>query len=81
MAQDLLLGKTKRDWSRDDSVGSLLLPAAQQKVLMNKVDDVRFDIRSAKNIIGAAIFALSGAIGFMAIAKIYKITAKEKQGR
>lgn len=81
MAHDFMLGTTEGKWNRDDSVGSLLLPAAQQKVLLNKIDDVRFDIRSAKNIVGAAIFALSGAIGFMAIAKIYKVASKEKPGR
>jgi len=43
MAHDLFFGQTKRDWS----CGSILLPVKQQRVLLAKVDDVRYDIRRA----------------------------------
>lgn len=53
-------------------IGSLLLPNKQQKALFNKIDDVRYDVRKAKSVIGAGVFALSGALTFLGIAKIYK---------
>ena len=53
MAYDLIRGKVTRDWS----IGSLLLPAKQQKALFAKIDDV---------------FALSGALGLLALASIFR---------
>jgi hypothetical protein len=78
MAHDLLLGETEDDWSRDSSMGSVLLPAKQQRALFEKIDDVRYDVRGAKRVVGAALFALSGALAFLGIASIYR-TAKSEQ--
>lgn len=69
MAYDLLSGKSaKRDWS----CGSIVLPDKERKELLNKIDDVRYDVRAAKNTIGAGVFALSGALAFLAFAGVYK---------
>ncbi len=54
-------------------VGSVLFPEKDQKRMFDKVDDLRFDVRNAKNVVGAGIFALSGALAFIAISKIYKV--------
>lgn len=76
MAYDLLSGKkTPRDWS----CGSLLLPERQEKVFLSKIDDVRYDVRGAKNTIGAALFALSGGLTVLAISSIYRSRVKEKK--
>lgn len=53
-------------------VGSVLFPEKEQKKMLEKVDDLRFDVRNAKSVIGAGIFALSGALAFVAISKIYR---------
>lgn len=53
-------------------VGSILLPAKEQDKIFNKVDDLRYDIRSTRDIIGAGMFALAGATAALAFGKIYK---------
>jgi hypothetical protein len=64
VAKDLALGKTSRDWS----CGSLVLPSKQEKRILDKVDDVRRDVRLAGNRALAGALTLSGAIGLVAIA-------------
>jgi hypothetical protein len=71
MAHDLFFGHTKRDWS----CGSILMPSKQQKVLLAKVDDVRYDVRRAGVKISMATFALAAALGFLGLASIYKTSA------
>ena len=68
MAQDIIFGKTGRDWS----CGSILLPEKQQKALLAKVDDVRYDIRRAGAKISAGTLALAAALGFLGMASIYR---------
>lgn len=63
----------------DSGVGSVLFPAKEQKKMMDKIDDLRFDIRGARSVVGAGVFALSGALAFVAISKIYK--ASKLEGR
>lgn len=53
-------------------IGSLLLPTKQQKEFFAKIDDVRYDVRRAKTLIGGAVFALSGALGLLALASIFR---------
>jgi len=60
-------------------VGSLLLPVKEQKALHNKIDDVRYDIRGAKSVIGAGFFALSGALAMLGIASIYRTRTVERR--
>ena len=71
MAQDLIFGRTKRDWS----CGSLLLPAKQQKALFAKIDDVRYDVRRAEVKISAATLVLGASLGLLGIASIYRTSA------
>jgi hypothetical protein len=68
MAHDLIFGKTKRDWS----CGSLLIPAKQEKALLNKIDDVRYDIRKTGNVLKIGLLSLSAALGFIAVSSIYR---------
>ena len=68
MAHDIFLGKTRRDWS----CGSLLLPAKQQKVLLAKLDDVRYDVRRTGAKMSMATLALAASLGFLGIASIYR---------
>ena len=56
-------------------MGSILLPAKQEKALYRKIDDVRFDLRSASGKLGAGLLAISAGLGLLAIASIIK-TAK-----
>ena len=71
MAQDLIFGKTSRDWS----CGSLLLPAKQQKALFAKIDDVRYDVRRVGVKISAATLVLGASLGLLGIASIYRTSA------
>lgn len=81
MSQDLALGRVRRNWSRDPSApgprtasasGSVLLPASQQRAIFNKLDDVRYDVRRAGRNVGAAVLALSAALGAVAVASVYR---------
>lgn len=56
-------------------IGSLLLPAKEQARLMAKLDDLRYDIRGTRDLVGAGMFALAGGVALLGFAKIYK-TAK-----
>ena len=71
MAHDIFFGQTKRDWS----CGSILLPVKQQKVLLAKVDDVRYDIRRAGAKISVGVLALAASLGFLGLASIYRTAA------
>jgi hypothetical protein len=70
MAHDIFLGQTERDWS----CGSLLLPAKQQKALLAKADDIRYDVRHASARISMATLALAASLGLLGIASIYRTT-------
>lgn len=60
-------------------VGSILLPVKEQKAIHSKIDDVRYDIRGAKSVIGAGLFTLSGALALLGIASIYRTRAVESR--
>ena len=68
MAHDLFFGPTKRDWS----CGSILLPMKQQRVLLAKVDDVRYDIRQAGSKVTMGVLALAASLGFLGLASVYR---------
>jgi len=68
MAHDILFGKLSRDWS----CGSLLLPAGQQKALLNKIDDVRYDVRRSADLLKIGMLSLSAAIGLMAVTNLFR---------
>lgn len=73
MAHDLIYGKTRRDWS----CGSLLLPDKQERRILDKVDDVRYDVRRAGRLAGAGLLCLAAALGLVAVSGVYR-TAREK---
>ena len=68
MAHDIFLGSSSRDWS----CGSMLLPAKQQRALLNKVDDVRYDVRQSGKLIQIGLLSLSAAIGLVAVTNLYR---------
>jgi hypothetical protein len=59
------------------SSGSVLFPAAQQRALFTKLDDVRYDLRQAGRNVGATVLVLSAALGAVAVASVYR-TSKGK---
>ena len=75
MAHDLIFGRTKRDWS----CGSLLLPEKQQKVFLNKIDDVRYDIRNAGNAAKIGMLTLSAAIALVAVSSMFKTASANRR--
>ena len=75
MALDLLLGRTSRDWS----CGSLVLPQKQEKRLLDKVDDVRYDVRRAGTFAGVGLLCLSAAVGLVALSGIYRTSRNERR--
>jgi hypothetical protein len=75
MAYDLLYGKTKRDWS----CGSLLIPARQEKVFLNKIDDVRYDVRKIGNVAKIGLLTLSAAIGLVAVSSIFQTATRSRK--
>jgi len=76
VAYDILKGKLdRRDWSCGiEEMGSFLTPTS----ILNKVDDVRYDVRNVGGKVAAGTFALAGAFAFLAFAKIYKAAATRK---
>ena len=74
MAHDLLFGQTKRNWNRAENatIGSLVLPEKQEKRLLNKIDDVRYDIRKTGNLVKISVLSLSAALGFLGIASVFR---------
>lgn len=73
MARDLIYGKTARDWS----CGSIVLPAKQERRLLDKVDDVRYDVRRAGRAAGVGLLCLSAALGLVAVSSIYRTARGE----
>jgi hypothetical protein len=53
-------------------VGSIILPVKEQARIFDKIDDLRYDMRSARDVIGAGMFALAGALAVVGFGKIYK---------
>lgn len=68
MAYDLLFGSTRRDWS----CGSIVLPKAQERRLLEKVDDVRRDVRRAGSRAMVGLLCLSAAAGLWAVSNVYR---------
>lgn len=54
------------------AVGSIIWPESEQKKLFEKLDDVRFDIRGMRGVVGAGLFGIAGALAFVGIAGIYR---------
>lgn len=75
MAYDLISKKTGgRDWS----CGSIVWPEKEQKKLFDKIDDVRYDVRNAKGVIGTGIFALAAGLAFIGLSSMYKAAVNRR---
>ena len=74
MAFDLWGGKqTTRDWGCNVSaMGNILTPTS----ILNKIDDVRYDLRNIGANVTSGVFALAGAFAFLAFAKVYKAAGR-----
>jgi hypothetical protein len=53
-------------------VGSIILPVKEQARIFEKIDDLRYDIRGTRDVVGAGMFALASAVAVLAFGKIYK---------
>ena len=74
MAYDILRGtKDSKDWSCGIDIKVKEMPS-----IMNKIDDVRYDIRRVGASLSSGVFALAGAFAALAFAKIYKSTRDRK---
>lgn len=74
MARDLIFGRTSRDWG----IGSIVLPASQERRLLDKVDDVRYDARKTTRVLGIGLGFLSASIALVGLAGIYHSAKKER---
>lgn len=75
MAFDLLTRKrTHRDWSCNigSDLGSVVLPAKEKAQVFAKVDALRSDLRSSRDLVGAGLFTLAGAVTALAISILSK---------
>ncbi len=72
MAQDIIFGRTKANWARSSSMGSMIFSTREQARLLNKVDDVRYDARKASGRIAIALGCLAASISMFSIASIYR---------
>jgi len=74
MAVDVFTGaRSGRDWS----LGSVVLPEKQERRLLAKVDDVRYDVRRAGLRVGIVGGLLAASLGLLGVASIYR-TARGK---
>jgi hypothetical protein len=73
LAHNILSGKQEgRDWSCGiEEMGSVFTPTS----ILNKVDDLRYDVRNVGANVAGGIYALAGAFAFLAFAKMYRATS------
>jgi hypothetical protein len=57
-------------------LGSWIISEKEQMRLLNKIDDVRYDMRYASKKVGIGLGCLAGALGLLGIASIYRTSAK-----
>jgi hypothetical protein len=62
--------------SGTSSLGSWLLSQKEQDRLLNKVDDVRYDLRLAGRRVGIAVGCMAGALGLLGVASIFRTQAQ-----
>jgi hypothetical protein len=60
------------------TVGSWILSDAEQKRLLGKIDDVRYDMRLVSRRAAIGMGCLAGALGLLGIASIYRTGSGEK---
>ena len=60
------------------TLGSWILNEKDQKRILEKVDDVRYDLRLASRRVGIAGGLLAGALGLLGVASIYKTSSDDR---
>jgi hypothetical protein len=60
------------------TMGSWLLSDKEQKRILEKIDDVRYDMRLVSRRTSIAVGCLAGALGLVGIASIFKTSVGEK---
>jgi hypothetical protein len=71
-------GNDGSDWSLGDDMGSVFFPVKEQRVLYDKIDDVRFDVRRASGVVSAGVWALAGGVALLGIAGLYNAAKGRK---
>jgi hypothetical protein len=61
------------------TIGSWLLPEKQQQAILNKIDDVRYDLRAVGRHVGLGAGLLAASLGLMGIASIYRTSTMQKE--
>jgi hypothetical protein len=59
------------------TMGSLFMSEKEQKRILNKIDDVRFDMRLVSRRVGIGLGCLAGALGLLGAASIYRTSAQD----
>jgi len=60
------------------TMGSWILSEKDQKRILNKIDDVRFDLRLASKRVSVAGGLLAGALGLLGIASLYRTSQNSR---
>ena len=62
-------------------MGSWLLPEKQQKAILNKIDDVRYDLRAVGRHVGIGAGLLAASLGLMGLASIFRTSTIGQQSQ
>ena len=60
------------------TMGSWILSDKDQKRILNKIDDVRFDLRLASSRVSMAGGLLAGALGLLGVASLYRTSQSSR---
>ena len=71
-SQDIGIG------SDTGTVGSLFMSEKEQKRILNKIDDVRYDLRLVSRRAGVGLGLLAGALTILGVASIYRTSSQDK---
>ena len=63
------------------AMGSWLLSDKEQKRILTKIDDVRYDMRLVSRRVGIGLGCLAGALGLLGVASIYRTSSAEPARR
>ena len=61
------------------TVGSLFMSEKEQKRILSKIDDVRYDMRLVSRRVGIGLGCLAGALAVLGAASIYRTSSQDKQ--
>ena len=66
---------------KSGTMGSWLLPEKQQKAILNKIDDVRYDLRAVGRHVGIGAGLLAASLGLMGLASIFRTSTIGQQSQ